>query len=265
MRELSRRSNCTCSINGRKSAGLAAGPAASINSDGVKPGFQVAIEQDTHAGGEHQGGEELAVQLAAAGDVEFAVALGCRPHGHQRERHALRQFLAPQECAAEFPILAGGEPLLFVAEARGPLGAAHDGAIGGHQLEQIQIVGGRLGSRVIVVLGVIRLYGDVARRLRCGDGVDGADQLAAAAVEFVAELEDQGVGALGFGAFKGLARAGQYEQVHHRDRGHDGHRENQQEAGAEPHGRAPSSQRLSKRHSPEGAMPGPPLTRGPTP
>ena len=35
MRELSVRSDCTRSIRGRKVAGLAAGPAASINCDGV--------------------------------------------------------------------------------------------------------------------------------------------------------------------------------------------------------------------------------------
>ena len=265
MRELSRRSDCTRSINGRKAGGIGRRTRGVDQFRGREAGLQVAIEQHAHAGGQHQGGEELAVQFPAADHVEFAIALGCRPDGDQGERHALRQFLAPQEGTAKVPILAGGEPLLFVAEARRPLGAAHDGAIGGHQFQQIQIVGGGLGSGVIVVFGVVRLDGDVAHGFGCGDGVDGADQLAAAAVEFLAELKDQGLGALRFGTFKGTAGAVQHEEVHYGHRGHDGHREDQQEASAELHGRAPSSQRFSKRHSPEGAMPGPPLTRGLTP
>ena len=124
---------------------------------------------------------------------------------------------------------------------------------------------GRLGSGVVVVLGGIRLECDVAHGIGCCDGVDGADQLAAAAVEFIAKLQDQGLGALGFRAFKGAACAAQHQQVHHGDRGHQGHREDEQEAGAKLHGREPSSHRFSKRHSPKGVMPGPPLTRGPTP
>ena len=56
----------------------------------LETGFQVAIEQHAHTGWKHQGGEELAIQLPAAHHVELSVALGCRPHGDQGERHTHR-------------------------------------------------------------------------------------------------------------------------------------------------------------------------------
>jgi hypothetical protein len=151
--------------------------------------------------------EELAVQLAAAHDVEFAIALGRGADGDHGEGHTLRQFLTVEEGAASVPILAGGEPGFFVAEAGGPLGAADDSAIGSHQFEEVEIVGGGLGCGVIVVFGVVGLDGNVARRFGGGDGVDGAHELAAAAVEFLAELEDEGLGALRFGTLERAAGA----------------------------------------------------------
>ena len=207
MREVSRRSDWTKLDQGAQGGGIGRGAGGVDQFRGGEAGFEVAIEQDAHAGGQHEGGEELAVQLAAAHDVEFAVGLGCGADGDHGEGDALGQFLATEEGAAKGPILAGGEPVLLVAEARGPLGASDDGAIGGHEFEEIEIVGGGLGSGVIVVFGEVGLDGNVARGFGGGDGVDGAYEVAAAAVEFLAELKDEGLGALGFGTLEGAAGA----------------------------------------------------------
>ena len=94
---------------------------------------------------------------------------------------------------------------------------------------------------------------------------DGAHDLLPALGELLAELRHQPVHALRFHALECLAGAVGNQPLDQRDRGHHRHREDQQQAGAEGHGRPPSTHRSSKRHSPRGVMPGLPFTRGFTP
>ena len=65
----------------------------------------------------------------------------------------------------------------------------------------------------VVERRVIGRDGDVDRRFGLGDALDGARDLVAAAVELLAELRDQRVDALRFGALERRARVAQHQQL----------------------------------------------------
>ena len=228
-------------------------------------GLQIAIEQRPHARRQDQAGEEALVQLLSAHNVNFAVA---RHHGadrNQGERHALLQLFPAEESAELTPVACASEPVLFVAETGGPLRGRDDGAVGRHQFQQVEPARGRQRGGLSIILRIVGRDRDIHRRFGIGNALDRPDYLLPAPVELLAELRDEGIHALGFHPFERGAGMGKHQQFDESDRAYHGYGENQEEACPEGHGRTPSSHRFSKRHSPNGVMPGPPLTRGPTP
>src|SRR5260370_16658872 len=119
--------------------------------------LEISREQRAHAPRQDQCREKIPFEPVAADKIEMFFTDANRANGKQAEIDAFRQVYLAQKGPLRIPVFLRGHPVVFIAEARRPLGGGNQRAVVGGNIKKIELL--RLGDagRIVVILPSIGL------------------------------------------------------------------------------------------------------------
>src|ERR1700730_4790025 len=211
-----------------------------------KTWFEIAIQQRAQACGQFERGEKILIEFAAADDVESSVANRQGTNRGEGKSDAVWKLFAFQECRGAAPVFCGGNPFIFVANARGILRGGNQRAIGVHKFHEIEavILGGAVGVVNVqgrVCVGARQIESHAQGDIGIGNILDLLSDCFAALHKFLVELCNQRFGALDVHFFEGALGVIGDAIGHQRDGGQYGNQKNRKDFSSETHGRTPAA------------------------
>ncbi len=163
--------------------------------------LEVSVEQRACALGQDERAQKVFIESQPTDEKEMFFSDADRAHGRERQGHAVGQLFAAEERAGAFPIRLPADPLVGIAEARGPLRGADQLAVVRHNFEEVKMVRGGESTRVVDVERSVGLRaGQFDGHAHVGFGFDDAlhpaNYFFAARSKLAAELRNQRFGAL---------------------------------------------------------------------
>jgi len=198
----------------------------------------------------------------AADQIEMFFTDANRANGKQAEIDAFRQVYLAQKGPLRIPVFLRGHPVVFIAEARRPLGGGNQRAVVGGNIKKIELL--RLGDavRIVVILRSIGLraaefYGHAEGGFSVGNSLHAVRDFFSALGVFAAELRHKCIGSLAIKKFECAPRVGGHAPGHQRHGSDHRQREQREKFGAKTHGIVPpaagagASQTSSSRQPPQ--------------